>query len=70
MIAGNMFAESASESLRGLLFVYGLFLFIVVVLFNALVKIIFREKKTTKQNVVVHAIGEGLKFIPRQLRKL
>lgn len=70
LIAGNMFAESASESLRGLLFVYGLFLFIVVVLFNAVVKIIFREKKTTKQNVVLHAIGEGLKFIPRQLRKL
>ncbi|MBQ0045639.1 MAG: ABC transporter permease subunit [Mycoplasma sp.] len=70
LIAGNMFAESASESLRGLLFVYGLFLFIVVVLFNAIVKIIFREKKTTKQNIVLHTIGEGLKFIPRQLRKL
>ena len=70
LIAGNMFAESATESLRGLLFVYGLLLFIVVVLFNAIVKIIFRERKTTKQNVVLHAIGEGLKFIPRQLRKL
>lgn len=70
LIAGNMFAESSTAAIKGLLFVYGLFLFIVVVFFNAIVKIIFKEKKTTKQNIVLHTIGEGIKFIPRQLRKL
>ena len=70
LIASNMFAEASTASLKGLLFVYGLFLFIVVVFVNAIVKIAFREKKTTRQNPVFHAIGEGLKFLPRQLRKL
>ncbi len=70
LIASNMFAETATANLKGLLFVYGLFLFIVVVFFNAIVKIIFREKKTTKRNPVIAAIVNALKFLPRQLRKL
>lgn len=69
LIASNMFAESSTAALKGLLFVYGLFLFIVVVLLNAIVKIIFREKQTTRQNVVIHTIGRGIKFIPRQFGK-
>lgn len=70
IIASNMFAETATANLRGLLFVYGLFLFIVVVLMNAIVKIIFREKASTKPNKVALAIKNGLYFIPRQLKKL
>ncbi|MCQ2956728.1 MAG: hypothetical protein MJ233_02565 [Mycoplasmoidaceae bacterium] len=70
LIASNMFAESSTAALKGLLFVYGLFLFIVVVLFNAIVKILFREKNTTKTNKFFHAIGVVIKFIPRQFTKL
>ncbi|MCQ3907192.1 MAG: hypothetical protein MJ219_00050 [Mycoplasmoidaceae bacterium] len=53
LIASNMFAEAATSTLKGLLFVYGFFLFIVVILMNAIVKFLFRERKTTKQNVVI-----------------
>ena len=70
LIASNMFGEAATASIKGLLFVYGLFLFVVVILMNAIVKFLFREKKTTKQNVVVAGIKTGLLFIPRQIKKL
>ncbi len=70
LIASNMFAESSTATLKGLLFVYGLFLFIVVVLFNAIVKILFREKNTTKTNKLFHGIGVVIKFIPHQFTRL
>lgn len=70
LIAGNMFAETATANLKGLLFVYGLFLFIVVVLLNAIVKILFKEKNTTRTNRFFHGIGLVVMFIPRQLIKL
>lgn len=70
LIASNMFAETATANLKGLLYVYGLFLFIFVIVLNAVVKYIFRNKKTTKQNPIIHGISIVIKFIPRQLRRL
>ncbi|MCQ2747888.1 MAG: hypothetical protein MJ223_01230 [Mycoplasmoidaceae bacterium] len=70
IIASNMFAETATSSLKGLLFVYGLFLFIFVVVLNAGVKIAFRKKTNKKPNKVAIAISNVVKFIPRQFGKL
>ncbi|XQP56011.1 MAG: ABC transporter permease subunit [Mycoplasmoidaceae bacterium] len=70
LIAANMFAETATEALRGLLFVYGLFLFIVVVFMNAVVKILFREKESVRRSRISLAISNAVKFIPRKFSHL
>jgi len=70
LIASNMFAEASSASLKGLLFIYGFFLLIVVVVMNGVVKFLFKQKKTTKQNKFIYGLGVGIKFIPRQFVKL
>lgn len=70
LISTNMFAETLTEGLKGLLFVYGLFLFIVVLFLNGIVKIIFRPKHSNRRNPVTKAIATGLMFIPNQIKKL
>lgn len=70
LISSNMFAETLTEGLKGLLFVYGLFLLIFVLILNGIVKAIFRQKETTRRNPVSNAIVTGILFIPRQIKVL
>lgn len=70
LIASNMFAETLTEGVKGLLFVYGLFLFIVVLVLNAAVKAAFRPKKSDRRNPVSKGISTVILFIPRQIKRL
>lgn len=70
LISSNMFAEITSEGLKGLLFVYGLFLFIVVLILNAVTKVVFRQKPNTKRNPITQGIVTVVCFIPRCIKKL
>ncbi len=70
LIASNMFAETLTEGVKGLLFVYGLCLFVVVLILNGVVKAIFRPKNNARRNPVSKTLATGIMFIPRQIKKL
>lgn len=70
LIASNMFAETLTAGVKGLLFVYGLFLMIVILLLNAIVKAAFRDKNSTKRNPLAQGFITVVAFIPRQIKKL
>ncbi|MDE7433619.1 MAG: hypothetical protein K2M43_00475 [Mycoplasmoidaceae bacterium] len=55
-----MFAEGGGPALQGLLFAFGIFLFIFIMILNAIVMKLSKEKspKSKKYNKVTKAIGE------------
>jgi len=69
LISSNMFAETSSAALKGLLFVYGLFLLIFVIILNGVVRALFlRKKKVPSQ--AGQKVKEVLFFLPRQVKRL
>ena len=64
LISSNMMAEIASSSLKGLLYVYGLFLLVFVVVLNGLVRALFM-KKTYRSNKFTRGLKTVVLFIPR-----
>jgi len=70
LIAGNMFAEISTSSLKGLLFIYGFFLLIVVVVLNGLIKVVFKQNRATRRSKFTQGLINVLLFIPRLFPKL
>lgn len=70
VIAKGMFAENGGESFRGLLFAFGLIMFVIVILLNSFVIIasnIKLRKKFKKINNFLSIIGSYLSIIPNQI---
>lgn len=69
IISSNMMGEGTTASLKGLLYVYGLFLLIFIAIMNGVVRAVFM-KKTHRSNKFTRAIKTGFLFIPRCFKKL
>ncbi len=69
LISANMFAESGGPALQGLLFAFGIIMFIMVLIFNA-IAIRITKKKSNKNNKWSHIskiINNFIYFIPNKL---
>ena len=69
IISSNMMGEGSSVALKGLLYVYGLFLLTFIVVVNGVVRVVFM-KSNRRSNKFTSAIKTGVLFIPRQFKKL
>ena len=70
VIAKGMFAENGGESFRGLLFAFGLIMFVIVIILNSFVMIasnIKVRKKFKCINSFLNGLGNYLLIIPNQI---
>lgn len=69
LISANMFAESGGPALQGLLFAFGIIMFIMVLIFNAIATRITKKKsnKNNKWTRISKIINNFIYFIPNKL---
>lgn len=73
LISANMFAEGGGPDLQSLLFAFGLFMFVFVMILNSIVLYTTnrkRNRKYTKWTKVETKIGEFVYFVPQQIKIL
>ncbi|WP_038102632.1 ABC transporter permease subunit, partial [Ureaplasma diversum] len=72
VISANMFAENGGEELRGLLYVFGIVLFFVIMVLNGLVTYLTKKKKSKYHWYIKleKAIATFVFFIPNQIGNL
>ena len=73
LISANMFAESGGPALQGLLFAFGIVMFIVVLILNAVAMRITKKKAADKNSKTVrisNTIGGFIFFIPNKIKIL
>ena len=70
LISANMFAEAGGAGLQGLLFAFGIVIFIFVIILNAIAMSLTKKKmrdKYTKAARAMDKIGAFFMFIPQQI---
>ena len=69
LIATNMFSETGGEAIRGVLYVFGIFLFITIMVLNGIILIFTRKNKITNKYLVnlANLIVKIVRFIPDHL---
>jgi phosphate transport system permease protein len=70
LISANMFAESGGPTLQGLLFAFGIVMFIIVLILNAIAMRITKKKDASKNARVRNAIAGFVLFIPNKIKIL
>ncbi len=66
IIATNMFSETGGEATRGVLYAFGIFLFIFVMLLNTLILFITKNRKN-KTNKFLSIVEKIVYFIPNKI---
>lgn len=71
LISANMFAEGGGPALQGLLFAFGIFLFIFIMILNAVVMKISKQKssKHKRYNQFTKRVWEWLLYVPSQIKR-
>lgn len=72
LISANMFAEGGGPALQGLLFAFGIIMFIFVIILNAIAMRLTKSKvnkKYTWWNKITNGIGNFVYFIPNSIKK-
>ncbi len=71
LISANMFAEGGGPALQGLLFAFGIFLFVFIMILNAIVMRLSKQKssKNKKYNQFTKKAWEWITFVPRLIKK-
>lgn len=69
IIATNMFSENGGPALRGVLYVFGIFLFIFILLLNSILLFINRSKNlnNSRYSKMVNKIGNFVLLVPNQI---
>ncbi len=73
LISANMFAEAGGPALQGLLFAFGIIMFIMVLIFNAIAMRIIRKKQNRKNSKwlrITRYISSFVYFIPNTIKIL
>ena len=68
IIATNMFSETGGEAIRGILYAFGIFLFIVIMILNGSILFLTRKKTNNKFIMIIsNWIVKIVRFIPDNL---
>lgn len=69
IIATNMFSETGGEAIRGVLYAFGVFLFITIMLLNGAILVFTRDNKIKNKYIqnIVKFITKIVRFIPDHL---
>ena len=70
LISANMFAESGGPALQGLLFAFGIVMFIIVLVLNAIAMRITKKKGASKNARVRNTIAGFVLFLPNKIKIL
>lgn len=71
LISANMFAEGGGPALQGLLFAFGIVMFIFVIILNAIAMRLTKkkiQKKYSWANNIINSIGNFFAFIPNGIK--
>ncbi|MGL4950511.1 MAG: phosphate ABC transporter permease PstA [Mycoplasma sp.] len=69
LIATNMFSETGGPAVRGVLYAFGIFLFIIVMLLNGVIMFITRDKKNVHPTMkkIENIIGTVIMWVPNTI---
>ncbi|MGL4948263.1 MAG: phosphate ABC transporter permease PstA [Mycoplasma sp.] len=69
LIATMMFSETSDEALRGVLYAFGIFLFVIVMILNATIMFATRDKKRKHPHLmkVENFVGNAVMWVPNNI---